>query len=192
MKNAKIILLLLIGLLLLSGGGGLSVYSNEYIIKYSHGGRNLNNAALNLMILAPDNREIILDLTKNGAHEISPDIISEDEQPYYIPTDFEIIPEENPIMTLYSFQAPIEFSIYASDKYYSAIDDEEITLSPGDILDIQRILWDYANELNDNGLPLFDFYEGEINSAANYNAPAVIVNYVTKKYQAARELKTIE
>ena len=45
--------------------------NSEYVIKYSHAGRSLNNTSLNLRITAPDSRDMILDLTKKGAPETS-------------------------------------------------------------------------------------------------------------------------
>lgn len=45
--------------------------NSEYVIKYSHAGRSLNNSSLNLRITAPNSRDMILDLTKKGAPEIS-------------------------------------------------------------------------------------------------------------------------
>ncbi|MBR6901190.1 MAG: hypothetical protein IKN30_03915, partial [Synergistaceae bacterium] len=49
---------------------------SEYVIKYSHGGRTLNNSLLGVEIIAPDGEEMILDLASFSEDlEISNDII---------------------------------------------------------------------------------------------------------------------
>ncbi|MBQ7152037.1 MAG: hypothetical protein IJR94_07280 [Synergistaceae bacterium] len=183
---------------------------SAYIIKYSHAGRNLNNALLNLRITAPDNDELVLDLAQDGAPEISGDITSEEVQPYYVSTDFEIIPEENPCMILYGFQAPLtgnyefavseltlvsgegvvknrsldipfEFRIYGAEDYYLPFDDEEFQLSSREIIELQRIIWDYATECNEYGMPVLLNDEGEVNISAVNNG---------LKDSLAKQLKT--
>lgn len=107
---------------------------SEYIIKYSHGGRTLNDSLLGLRISAPDGKEMILDFLSLGAPEVSEDVINdttpkntdeldpeelerekaldekakeeEMEAPLYVSTDIEIIAEENPCIVLYRFTAP--------------------------------------------------------------------------------------
>ena len=49
---------------------------SEYVVKYSHGGRTLNDTALGLSISAPGEREMILDFLSLGSVEISEDIVS--------------------------------------------------------------------------------------------------------------------
>ena len=196
---------------------------SEYVVKYSHGGRILNDSMLGLRIAAPDGREMILDLLSLGSPDVSEDVISgepldlstmtEDEiqkilaengltleeleseialynesqeeetpEPIYVNTDLEIIPGENPCITLYRFKAPMtgeyefavselamnasgdivknsspevpfEFRIYGINEAHSVFDNEEIEIAPADILDIQRILLYSATEFNENGLP---------------------------------------
>ena len=50
----------------------------DYIIKYSHGGRSLNDASLELKILTPDSRDMKLDLSGLENVDISEDIISDE------------------------------------------------------------------------------------------------------------------
>ena len=49
---------------------------SEYVVKYSHGGRILNDSMLGLRIAAPDGREMILDLLYLGSPDVSEDVIS--------------------------------------------------------------------------------------------------------------------
>ena len=106
---------------------------SEYIIKYSHGGRTLNDSLLGLRISAPDGKEMILDLlsadmevsedvindtTPKNPNELSPEELEREkaldekakeeemEAPLYVSTDIEIILEENPCIVLYRFKAP--------------------------------------------------------------------------------------
>ena len=106
---------------------------SEYIIKYSHGGRPLNDSLLGLRISAPDGKEMILDLlsadmevsedvindtTPKNPNELSPEDLEREkaldekakeeemEAPLYVSTDIEIILEENPCIVLYRFKAP--------------------------------------------------------------------------------------
>lgn len=106
---------------------------SEYIIKYSHGGRPLNDSLLGLRISAPDGKEMILDLlsadmevsedvindtTPKNPNELSPEELEREkaldekakeeemEAPLYVSTDIEIILEENPCIVLYRFKAP--------------------------------------------------------------------------------------
>ena len=48
---------------------------SEYVIKYSHGGRSLNNSSLEVRVTAPDKNEMVLDLDSLADIEISEDII---------------------------------------------------------------------------------------------------------------------
>ena len=48
---------------------------SEYVIKYSHGGRTLNNSLLGVRVTAPDKREMILDLYSFESPDVSEDII---------------------------------------------------------------------------------------------------------------------
>lgn len=175
---------------------------SEYVIKYSHGGRSLNNASLNLRISAPDNNEMVLDLTSNGAPESS-------SNDYYVPTALEVIPDECPCIIMYRFKAPLtgdyefavseltlvsgdglvknvssdipfEFRIYGSDEAYSAADDEEIELSPRQILDLQRMILSSATEFNDNGLPVFNADEGEVKTSG-FDSDAIYLE-ILKRY----------
>ncbi|MBQ7154745.1 MAG: hypothetical protein IJR85_04200 [Synergistaceae bacterium] len=105
-------------------------------------------------------------------------------QPLYIPARLEIVPEENPCAIFYMFKAPmsgvykfafretvgglpssldvpLEVRVYRSDESYSAGDDEELQLTPREIVDIQRMLLNSATEFNENGLPVaFESDEG--------------------------------
>mgnify|MGYP002623633995 CR=1 FL=1 len=187
-----------------------------YVIKYSHGGRNLNQSALDLIVTMPDKREMRLYFNDSSSEVVSVDEISSPDidktgldpadeaagltleevlaeeqaleesrsetstEPLYVKAKLEIIPEENPCIILYTFKAPLtgnydfavresnitssgdvvpfdipfEFRVYGSEESYSAADDEEIELTPREILDIQRILIDNATEFNENGLPI--------------------------------------
>ena len=190
---------------------------SAYVIKYSHGGRNLNQTMLDLIITMPDKREMKLYFNDYGTaktvsnDEIAPvdktgldpadeaagltleQVLAEEQaleesrgttstEPLYVKAKLEVIPEENPCIILYTFKAPLtgnydfaireistasnasgdvvpsdipfEFRVYGTDEAYGAADDEEIELTPRQMLDIQRILLNYATEFNENGLPI--------------------------------------
>ncbi len=188
---------------------------SAYVIKYSRGGRNLNQTALDLVITMPDKRDMRLYFNDNSSEVVSVDeiaspdidktgldpadeaagltleeVLAEEQaleesrsetstEPLYVKAKLEIIPEENPCIILYTFKAPLtgnydfavrennlnssgdvvpdipfEFRVYGTEEAYGAADDEEIELTPREILDIQRILIDNATEFNENGLPI--------------------------------------
>ena len=230
---------------------------SEYIIKYSRGGRSLNDASLGLRITAPDGREMILDLLGLGAAEVIDDVISDDAKDssdltaeelakeialennaaaeteateFYVDTDFEPIPAENPCVILYRFKAPasgkyefniselrlnasgdavtdpdpegvlFEFRLYgyeAAHTVFDNLDSLDIELTPEDIIDIQRIVLDGAEEFNDNGLPVnvepaFDDEETDETefeaaaSGAQVRIAAVPINQIAFKFGSQR------
>ncbi|MBR1419005.1 MAG: hypothetical protein IJ576_08580 [Synergistaceae bacterium] len=186
---------------------------SEYIIKYSHGGRALNDKSLGLRITAPDGREMILDFLGLSNVEVIEDVISDEpkgssdltpeelakeialdnaaaeveDKTFYVDADFEVMPDENPCVILYRFKAPqsgkyefavseqrlnesgdvvtepdiegipFEFRLYgyeAAHSIFDNLDSLDIELTPEDIIDIQRIVLEDAEEFNDNGLPV--------------------------------------
>ena len=227
---------------------------SAYVIKYSHGGRNLNQTALDLIITAPDKREMKLIFTdyaetttlsddetysedKTGlssadeaagltledvlAEELALEESRKDDdetEPLYVKAKLEIIPEENPCIILYTFKAPLsgnydfavreintasnasgdvvpsdipfEFRVYGSDEAYGAADDEDIELTPRQMLDLQRILIESATEFNDNGLPTAFETEDDTVEEASVNVAVTMrvldndkVEYWKKKVQ---------
>ena len=138
---------------------------------------------------------------------------------YYVPADVMAIPEENPCMIMYVFKAPMtgdykfsvselllwadeavvnnnpetpfEFRIYDTEAAHSVSDGEEIELSARDIIDIQRILLDFATEFNANGLPVsFESDESYVDKSDVETSDAVFINgrwvMLTRRQIAAR------
>ena len=61
---------------------------------------------------------------------------------------------------------PLEVRVYRAEESYSAGDDEELQLTPRQIVDIQRILLSRATEFNDKGLPIaFRSDDGNVKSS---------------------------
>ena len=97
--------------------------NNEYIIKYSHSGRNLNGSYLKFRIKAPEDQIMILDLTGHGKYSSDAELESEGvvSKSIYVDTNYEVIPDEAPCIMLYSFKAPLtgdyEFAIKENNPF---------------------------------------------------------------------------
>ena len=83
--------------------------NNEYIIKYSHSGRNLNGSYLKFRITAPEDQIMILDLLGNGKTSNDEELENAGviSKSIYVETNYEVIPEESPCIMIYSFKAPL-------------------------------------------------------------------------------------
>lgn len=102
-----------------------------------------------------------------------------------VSASIDIIPPENPCVIIYRFTAPqtgiyeftfheMEYSPVSHDlpyelKIYSYEDDSDlilgdITLTPREVLDVQRVLLSYADEFNKDGLPVSFLPEFESNN----------------------------
>ena len=97
---------------------------NEYIIKYSHSGRNLNGSYLKFRITAPEDQVMILDII--GSQELSSsdeELVAEGviSKSIYVETKYEVIPEESPCIMIYSFTAPLtgtyEFAVKETNPF---------------------------------------------------------------------------
>ena len=115
----------------------------------------------------------------------------------------EILPEENPCMIFYTFTAPQngvytftlrekEYFTTSQDvpyelRIYNADDDSAlklgtITMTPRDVLDLQRVLLSYADEFNADGLPVSFTHEFVSNDVYN----TMIQGLAAKSINAAR------
>ena len=96
---------------------------NEYIIKYSHSGRNLNGSYLKFRITAPEEQVMILDLIGTGKSSRDEELEAEGviSKSIYVETKHEVIPEESPCIMLYSFKAPLtgtyEFAVRETNPF---------------------------------------------------------------------------
>ena len=83
-------------------------------------------------------------------------------------------------------ELPFEFKLYTPGEAFSHVDEEDKKLTARQVLDIQRILLDYADEIDEYGLPTtFDEYGGGRSttlSAANTSRYVSRYNYRNKIY----------
>ena len=175
---------------------------HEYVVRYSHSGRTLDESYLDFTILTPDEKVLVFDfgfgddisddsnpeIQEESSITVSADELSEPPEEDYISEDIshiheyvtveasiDILPPENPCIISYTFTAPqtgvyefsfreMEYSQTSHDlpyelRIYRSDDDSmrelgDLTLTPREMLDLQRVLLSYAAEFNADRLPV--------------------------------------